>query len=89
MTKLVACQLVSGPDTQNNLDQVDAFLSQLDSDEPTLVVLPECFACFGAGDKYLLQIAEPKGHGPIQDRLQRMAKQYNPHIYQQPTRALV
>lgn len=76
MTRLVACQFVSGPDTQKNLDQVELFLSQLDADKPTLVVLPECFACFGAGDKYLLQIAEPKGQGPIQDRLQRMAKQF-------------
>lgn len=77
MTKLVACQLVSGPEVDKNLDIVEEFLAQLSTEEQTLVVLPECFACFGAGDKFLLQVAEAKGDGPIQSRLQQMAKKYN------------
>jgi nitrilase len=55
---------------------LEAQLQKLAVACPTLVVLPECFACFGAGDKALLAIAEIPGDGPIQAQLQALAKQY-------------
>lgn len=76
MTKLSACQLVSGPDVENNLEQVEAYIAGVKGQGDTLVVLPECFACFGAGDKFLLSIAEQKGDGYIQQRLSELAKKY-------------
>ncbi len=76
MANLIALQMVSGPDPEENLNQVESLLRQLRVDEPTLVVLPECFACFGGGDRGQLDIAEPMGNGPVQARLADMAKQY-------------
>lgn len=76
MTKLVALQMVSGPNVSANLDEVEKCLKDLNPDEHTLVVLPECFACFGAGDKRLLEIAESKGQGEIQNRLCQLASRY-------------
>lgn len=76
MTKLSACQLISGPDLADNLDQVEAFVAGVKEQGDTLVVLPECFACFGAGDKFLLSIAEHKGDGVIQQRLSDIARKY-------------
>ena len=74
--QLVAIQMSSGPDPQENLMEVEASLAQLKIDGPTLVVLPECFACFGAGDKRQRQIAETQGNGVIQDALARLAAQF-------------
>ncbi|WP_158771947.1 carbon-nitrogen hydrolase family protein [Paraglaciecola sp. L1A13] len=76
MAKLMALQMTSTPDVTQNLDFVEHKLAELIITEPTLVVLPECFACFGGGDKTQLHIAESLGDGPIQTRLMRMAKQY-------------
>ncbi|AEE25042.1 Nitrilase/cyanide hydratase and apolipoprotein N-acyltransferase [Glaciecola sp. 4H-3-7+YE-5] len=76
MANLIALQMTSTPDVTVNLDHVEQQLARLTVNEATLVVLPECFACFGGGDKVLLSIAEPLGKGPIQSRLSHMAKQY-------------
>ena len=73
---LVAIQMCSVPDVADNFKMLDAQLKKLTVVCPTLVVLPECFACFGAGDKALLAIAETPGDGPIQSQLQALAKQY-------------
>ncbi|GAA0856566.1 carbon-nitrogen hydrolase family protein [Aliiglaciecola litoralis] len=74
MAKLVACQMVSSPDVHTNLDTVRRLVAQQQPGD--LVVLPECFACFGASDKYLLSVAEKKGEGQIQTCLSQLAKQY-------------
>lgn len=74
VTELVALQMVSCPDVQANLKQVEALIRL--QKRGSLIVLPECFACFGASDKYLLEIAEQKGEGPIQRQLSDMAKQF-------------
>ncbi|WP_088329514.1 carbon-nitrogen hydrolase family protein [Lacimicrobium sp. SS2-24] len=76
MANLVALQMISTPEPQQNLQQVDRLLANLDVSEPTLVVLPECFACFGGSDKRQLELAEQPGAGPIQSALASMAKQY-------------
>ena len=51
MANLIALQMTSTPDVTENLDHVEQQLARLTVNEPTLVVLPECFACFGGGDK--------------------------------------
>ncbi|GAC13770.1 carbon-nitrogen hydrolase family protein [Aliiglaciecola lipolytica] len=74
MANLVACQLVSSPDVSVNLKQVEDFIAQQNAGD--LVVLPECFACFGAGDAALLSITEELDEGPIQCALSAMAAKY-------------
>ena len=73
---LVAIQLTSVPEPEQNLAQVEAIIDGLKISKPTLVVLPECFASFGGGDSHGLTIAEPLGAGPIQDKLAQLAKRY-------------
>jgi predicted amidohydrolase len=72
--------MTSTPDVEENLKFVAQQLAALSTQEPSLVVLPECFARFGARDGSLLDIAETKGDGPIQSKLQALAKQYQCNI---------
>ncbi|MFT5674955.1 MAG: putative amidohydrolase [Paraglaciecola sp.] len=76
MTNLVAVQMCSTPDVDVNFAMLNEELKKLPENRPTLVVLPECFACFGASDKALLAIAETSGCGPIQQKLRELAKKY-------------
>ena len=74
MARVAALQMCSTTDVQHNLDVVEEYARQLAGDEPTLLVLPECFVCFGGADKSLLNIAEIRGDGPIQQRLASIAR---------------
>ncbi len=74
--RLTALQMVSVPEVEENLKQVDNLISAIAKPQPTLVVLPECFASFGSADASLLDIAEPIGTGMIQNRLSEIAKKY-------------
>ena len=67
----------SSPVVADNLLFVEQQLKQLTMQRPCLVVLPECFACFGGSDKNLLQIAEEPHQGPIQKKLIQLAKKYD------------
>ena len=78
MANLVAMQMVSGPDVDENLAVVSEWVAK--QAPGSLVVLPECFACFGAGDAALLNIRETLGEGKIQSRLSQLAKQHQVHI---------
>ena len=82
MVNVVAIQMTSGPDVEANLQFVESQLALLpDPDEVTsLVVLPECFACFGTRDGTLLTIAEAKGEGKIQQALSAMAAKYRCYL---------
>ena len=77
---LVALQMTSGPDVTENLDVVATQLAQANLPANSLVVLPECFACFGTRDGHLLTVAESEGKGPIQARLKALAKEFNCYI---------
>ncbi|GAB5381716.1 MAG: carbon-nitrogen hydrolase family protein [Aliiglaciecola sp.] len=79
MTKLVACQMVSCPDPEQNLRQVELMLEK--QVPGSVVVLPECFACFGDSDKALLQKSEPLRDGPIQKRLSELAHRFKLWIF--------
>lgn len=61
---------------EDNLLFVEQQLQSLKTDSSCLVVLPECFACFGGKEHQLLDISEDLGHGPIQSKLMELAKQY-------------
>ena len=76
MADLIALQMVSVPDVESNLAFVEHQLKKLNHSEPVLVVLPECFACFGASDRHISKVAEAKGDGPIQQALGDLARKY-------------
>ncbi len=74
--QLIAMQMVSVPDVDQNLKTVESLLQRIAVSQPTLVVLPECFAFFGARDRDVLAIAETAGDGTIQNALSKLAKAY-------------
>lgn len=76
MAKLVALQMTSSPVVADNIKFVEQQLQQLSVSEATLVVLPECFACFGGGDNAQLAVAETPNDGPVQTLLCDLARQY-------------
>lgn len=78
MANLVACQMVSTPNVEQNIAAVEQLVAQ--QEKGSLVVLPECFACFGSGDARLLEIREKRNDGPIQRRISAIAKQYGVYI---------
>ena len=51
--------MTSTPRPQENVDWVSHVLKNGGIKPHSLVVLPECFACFGSGDKAQLAIKEP------------------------------
>lgn len=77
---LAALQMTSGPDVDANLDFVEQQLGSLQLPANSIVVLPECFACFGTRDGFLLTIAEQPGNGPIQQRLAAIAGHYKCYL---------
>ncbi|MEW9797903.1 carbon-nitrogen hydrolase family protein [Alteromonas sp. CYL-A6] len=80
MVNLVAIQMTSVPDVDTNLAFVSEQLAQMNFSVPTLVVLPECFACFGTRDREQLALA----HGPksqhISEHLSSLAKKHGCYI---------
>ena len=79
--KAFVLQMTSTPDVDENLDFVFQSLSSKAKEiENSLVVLPECFALFGGGDKRNLQIAEPLFEGKVQRKLAEMAKQFSIYL---------
>ncbi len=78
--QLTALQMSSRPDPQDNLAIVAKLLEQLPAARPQLVVLPEAFSCFGAGDRAQLAMAEPYKDGEVQKRLAALAKKYEVYL---------
>jgi nitrilase len=77
MANLIALQMTSTPSIEENVSEIRAQLKAFGKvSQETLVVLPECFVCFGAGDKVLLSIAEEYGKGPIQQALGELSKEF-------------
>ncbi len=75
MAKLTAIQMVSTPDVDDNFSQLENQLASLDRESPQLVVVPECFVCFGGRDNDLLELAK-KPSNNILERLQTLAQRY-------------
>ncbi|MGM0525342.1 MAG: carbon-nitrogen hydrolase family protein [Pseudomonadota bacterium] len=79
-TQLTAIQLSSRQSPEKNLQSVEQQLKAIPEGRPQLVVLPEAFSCFGAGDRAQLAMAEPYGDGPVQQRLSELARKYNVYL---------
>jgi len=74
-------QMCSGPKVSDNI----LFIKQQLQDTPAdltnaVVVLPECFAAFGASDRKNQEIAEPLNDGEIQAQLSALARQYSMYL---------
>lgn len=80
MVNLVAVQMTSTPDWQENINFIEQQLVSINKTVPSLVLLPECCACFGTRDGYLLSISETRGDGPIQAALRDMAIRHNVYL---------
>lgn len=76
MTTVAAIQMVSGAELDANLAQAAGLIAEAATAGAQLVVLPENFALFGAGDAAKLAVAEPAGSGPIQDFLSAQAARH-------------
>ena len=87
--KAFVLQMTSTPDVNENLAFVEQQLS--DSCEQvrgSIVVLPECFACFGGKENLNFVISEPLSHTientvdntPVQTSLARLAKKYDIYL---------
>ncbi len=78
--QLTALQMSSRPDPQDNLTTVAKLLERLPAARPQLVVLPEAFCCFGAGDRAQLDMAETYRDGEIQRQLASLAKAHGIYL---------
>ncbi|WP_372627474.1 carbon-nitrogen hydrolase family protein [Arsukibacterium sp.] len=85
--RLSAIQLTSVPDPAANLAAVKHYLQQLPTAQQHLVLLPECFAVFGGGDKLQLAHQAAIGEGPIQQGCQQLAREFGVYLVagSQPT----
>ena len=72
--KVAAIQMVSGQDVAANLQAAEQALSEAAEQGAELALLPEYFCLLGRSDRDKLAVAEQPGHGPIQDRLSRLAQ---------------
>ncbi|WP_303732008.1 carbon-nitrogen hydrolase family protein [Idiomarina piscisalsi] len=79
--QLTALQMSSRSKPEDNLDIVKKLLNNLPSaNHPHLVVLPEAFVCFGAGDRAQLDMAENYKDGDVQRTLSSLAKQHGVYL---------
>jgi nitrilase len=77
---LAAVQMTSSADLTVNIQQVELALQALKPAQHTLVVLPECWACFGGHEQQQLSIAERLDDGQIQQQLAKWAQQYQVYL---------
>ena len=77
---LVALQMTSTPRPQENIDWVRDVLKNAQIQPGSIIVLPECFACFGAGDKAQLAIREPATGGDYAEQLYSLAKELDCYL---------
>ncbi|WP_371188025.1 carbon-nitrogen hydrolase family protein [Thalassotalea maritima] len=80
MLTVTALQMTSVADIDKNLQFIDQQLSSLTPSSEHLVVLPECCLFFGGSDKQQLAIAEPLGHGYMQQQLSQLAIKHNVYL---------
>ena len=72
--KLVAIQMTSSPDIDENLAFIEQQVSSITISSDTLVVIPECCLVFGCSDKDIAKVSEPLGKGKMQTALAEIAK---------------
>lgn len=74
--KIAAIQMVSTPRVADNLAQAAALVADAARQGAELAVLPEYFCLMGLKERDKLDVAEPPGHGPIQQALADMARRH-------------
>lgn len=74
--RLAAIQMVSTPEVHANLKAADALIASSAAAGAQLVCLPEYFCLMGRRDTDKLAIAEPSGHGQIQEFLSEQARRH-------------
>jgi deaminated glutathione amidase len=72
--KVAAIQMTSGPEVAANLEQAAALLAEAAARGARLAALPENFCFMGLKDADKRAVAEPDGHGPVQDFLAATAR---------------
>ncbi|MDA8622066.1 carbon-nitrogen hydrolase family protein [Psychrosphaera sp.] len=85
MMNAYVLQMTSTPNVEENLTFVRSVLGKQASVlgaelHSSIVVLPECFACFGGKDNLNLGIAEDIGNGPVQLELAYIAKEFGIYL---------
>lgn len=81
--KLAIIQLISTPDIDQNISQIEQQIIRLRADNTTdemLVVLPECCLMFGLNEADIKPFSEPKGHGKMQQALSELAQKYRIYL---------
>ena len=79
--KLAALQMTSGPCPEENFDEVERLLSDSELPLGSIVVLPECFSCFGASDSVRLSFQETEQGAEQTARLLQIANKYGCHLF--------
>jgi nitrilase len=74
--KVAAVQMVSSPDTVQNMASAQQQIAKAAGQGATLVVLPEYWAIMGMKEEDKLAHAESSEGGPLQDFMSQMARQY-------------
>lgn len=77
MTQISVIQWTSGNRPEENIEQLQRLVRLLPEHRPQLVVLPEAFASFGAGEANQQARAETPGAGPIQDAVADIARKHD------------
>ncbi len=72
--KVAAIQMTSGPEVGANLEQARTLLEEAATLGARLAALPENFSFMGLKDADKRTVAEPDGHGPVQDFLSGTAR---------------
>lgn len=76
MSQVSVIQWTSQNRPQENLAILRSLLEDLPSERPQLVVIPEAFASFGAGEATQLERAEAAGDGLIQNSVAELAREF-------------
>lgn len=76
MSQVSVIQWTSQNRPQDNLAIFRSLLEDLPSERPQLVVIPEAFASFGAGEATQLERAEAAGDGLIQNSVAELAREF-------------
>lgn len=77
---IASIQMVSTSSVEKNLDIAEQLVGQAKAAGADLAVLPEYFCIMGHSDTDKVNIREPFGSGPIQDRLKQIARNNQVHL---------
>ena len=77
MTRLAAIQMVSGPELAPNLAAAERLIAAAAAAGARLAALPENFYIIGRHEGDKVKLAEPDGHGPVQEFLSKVSREHS------------